>query len=203
MKRLLLILPAIAIAAGCGSATLSPATPVAPSSHVVTSSSPTPTPTPTPSRAAARSPAPPHMTAVHDPGRVTGMMARGCHTRSGGQLPDPRCTPGSYDPQMTPARICAPGYRTASYRPPTYQTARAKYEIVEPAYGMYDVRGELDHLVPLELGGSNDLSNLWVEVGGIPNPKDEVENRLHDEVCSGQISLRVAQAWIAADWRNA
>jgi hypothetical protein len=149
-------------------------------------------------------PTPPtRLRAVHDPGRVTGVMARGCHTRAEGQLPDPRCTPGSYDPYMTAARICAPGYRTRSYRPPSYQTARAKYEVVEPAYGQRDVHGELDHLVPLELGGSNDLSNLWVEAGGVPNPKDAVENRLHDKVCSGQISLRVAQTRIAMDWRNA
>jgi hypothetical protein len=75
--------------------------------------------------------------------------------------------------------------------------------VVEPAYGQRGVRGELDHLIPLELGGSNDLSNLWVEAGPIPNPKDSVENRLHDEVCSGQMSLRAAQEAIAGNWMTA
>ena len=30
--------------------------------------------------------------------------------------------------------------------------------------------------------------------------KDRLENRLHDMVCAGQISLRAAQRGIARDW---
>ena len=74
---------------------------------------------------------------------------------------------------------------------------------MEPAYGRHNVKGELDHLVPLELGGSNDMSNFWVEAGPIPNPKDKVENRLHHEVCTGKISLRAAQVAIAGNWMTA
>src|SRR5690349_5619919 len=33
---------------------------------------------------------------VHDPGHVTGTITGTCHYRDGGQLPDPRCTPGSF-----------------------------------------------------------------------------------------------------------
>jgi hypothetical protein len=145
----------------------------------------------------------PALHAVHDPGRVTGTMPAGCHTRDGGQLPDPRCTPGSFDPLMTKARICALGYSTASYRPSSSQTDWAKWNVVEPDYGQRNVQGELDHLVPLELGGSNDMSNFWVEAGKVPNPKDAVENRLHREVCSGKISLHAAQVDIAGDWMTA
>ena len=145
----------------------------------------------------------PALHAVHDPSHVTGTMQGSCHTRDGGRLPDPRCTPGSYDPRMTKARICAPGYSTASYRPPSSQTDRAKWNVVEPAYGQHNVQGELDHLVPLELGGSNDMCNFWVEAGKIPNPKDAVENRLHREVCSGKISLHTAQVDIAGNWITA
>jgi hypothetical protein len=153
-----------------------------------------------PSASAATYPA---LTRVHDPGHVTGTMHGRCYLRAHGQLPDPRCTPGSYDPQMTRARLCAPGYHTATYRPLSSQTTRAKYQVVEPAYGQHSVYGELDHLVPLELGGSNDMTNFWVEAGKIPNPKDAVENRLHREMCAGQISLRTAQLDIAHNWRTA
>jgi hypothetical protein len=73
---------------------------------------------------------------------------------------------------------------------------------VEPAYRQH-VTGELDHLVPLELGGSNDMKNFWVEAGRIPNPKDTVENRLHREVCAGKISLHTAQLDIAHNWTTA
>jgi len=145
----------------------------------------------------------PALTRVHDPGHVTGTMHGRCYLRAGGKLPDPRCTPGSFDPAMTRARLCAPGYRTATYRPPSSQTTRAKYRVVEPAYGQRSVTGELDHLVPLELGGSNDMTNFWVEAGKIPNPKDTVENRLHREMCAGQISLRTAQLDIAHNWMTA
>jgi 5-methylcytosine-specific restriction endonuclease McrA len=104
---------------------------------------------------------------------------------------------------MTRARICAAGYRTATYRPPSSQTTHAKWYVVEPAYGQRHVAGELDHLVPLELGGSNDMKNFWVETGRIPNPKDTVENRLHREVCTGKISLHTAQLDLAHNWTTA
>jgi hypothetical protein len=145
----------------------------------------------------------PALAQVHDPGHVTGTMRGRCYLRAGGKLPDPRCTPGSFDPAMTKARLCAPGYRTSTYRPPSSQTSWAKYHVVEPAYGQHNVSGELDHLVPLELGGSNDMTNFWVEAGKIPNPKDAVENRLHAMVCAGTISLHTAQLDIAHDWITA
>jgi hypothetical protein len=145
----------------------------------------------------------PALTQVHDPGHVTGTMHGWCYLRASGKLPDPRCTPGSFDPAMTKTRLCAPGYRTSTYRPPSSQSTWAKYHVVEPAYGQHNVSGELDHLVPLELGGSNDMTNFWVEAGKIPNPKDAVENRLHAEVCAGKISLHTAQLDIAHNWMTA
>ena len=42
---------------------------------------------------------------VHDPGRVTGTIHGHCSYRDRGQLPDPRCTPGSIDPHVTQADI--------------------------------------------------------------------------------------------------
>jgi len=53
---------------------------------------------------------------------------------------------------------------------------------------------EEDHLIPLEVGGNpTDPNNLWPEPYAEPNgarDKDKVENFLHDEVCSGQMTLR-------------
>jgi hypothetical protein len=66
--------------------------------------------------------------------------------------------------------------------------------------------GEVDHLVSLELGGTNARANLFPEAAS-PRPgsheKDRLENRLHDLVCSGQISLRRAQRAIATNWVKA
>lgn len=162
--------------------------------------------------APAASPSPtgtaPALLQVHDPGQVTGTLTGPCHTSDGGQLPDPSCTPGAYDPQVTAAVLCAPGYSTAAYRAPQSQTSAFKWQVAEPAYGQQNVAGELDHLVSLELGGANDASNLWVEAGPIPNAKDTVENALHAWVCAAtgaeaETRLHGAQVAIAADWMTA
>jgi hypothetical protein len=67
---------------------------------------------------------------------------------------------------------------------------------------------ELDHLVPLELGGADGLGNIWPECG--PDEatlreryfkrKDLVENYLATEVKAGRMPLEEAQRGIAADW---
>jgi hypothetical protein len=149
---------------------------------------------------------------LHSPGVVTDdehLTAGQCHVRTaadGQPLPDPACTPGGIDPAVTQANIastiCRSGY-TATVRPPASDTGRWKIR----TYLFYDLgttaRGEYDHLVPLELGGTNSTSNLWVETGSIPNPKDKEEDRLHREVCAGKLTLAAAQQAIARDWTTA
>jgi hypothetical protein len=76
--------------------------------------------------------------------------------------------------------------------------------------GAYGLQGqplsttELDHLIPLELGGAPaDVANLWPEPWtGEPNAheKDAVENYLHAQVCRGTVTLAEAQRMIATDW---
>jgi hypothetical protein len=70
-------------------------------------------------------------------------------------------------------------------------------------------RFEYDHLVPLSLGGAvNDPHNMWPEPDYptvspntyVLNPKDELEERLHDRVCLGQVPLSEAQLMVARDW---
>ncbi len=71
-----------------------------------------------------------------------------------------------------------------------------------PASGLY----ELDHLIPLELGGDNTASNLWPEPYHGTNSadvKDHLENRLHALVCDQQVGLREAQQAFAGNWLTA
>lgn len=99
--------------------------------------------------------------------------------------------------------ICASGY-TSTVRPPESQTQAFKFDDAYPAYGVASgTQTELDHLVPLELGGDNDAANLWPEVPPTPNPKDSVENALNAAVCDGRVSLASAQRAIAQDWLTA
>jgi hypothetical protein len=146
---------------------------------------------------------------VRDPGRVTGTIHGRCYFRDGDELPDPRCTPGSIDPIVTQANIkstiCKSGWTDPHLRPPESQTEWFKRYVAFPAYGLTWYReSELDHLVPLELGGSNDATNLWPELG-LPsgNPKDKVEDALNAAVCDGRVSLAAAQDAIASDWMTA
>lgn len=130
-------------------------------------------------------------------------------------LPNPNLTPGAIDPRVTEAdlglTICRRGGYTRSVRPPeSYTEPLKRRQILE--YGYRDRKiwhYEEDHLVPLEVGGSPySPHNLWPEprrvVGGWgSHTKDELENRLHELVCSHQISLATAQFAIAHDWITA
>ena len=133
--------------------------------------------------------------------------AGSCHARGQGlfTLPDPRCTPGALSPAVTQAdissTICRPGY-TETVRPsesitePEKEASLQSYGDLGPLH-VY----EYDHLVSLELGGApNDPRNLWPEPGASPNPKDVLEDRLRELVCSGQMRLAVAQREIAGNW---
>jgi len=136
---------------------------------------------------------------------AAGMCTLG--SKDGQAVPDPACTPGAVSPAVSQATItdtiCKAGW-TKTVRPPVSVTDRIKRQL-DLAYGLAPTtRGELDHLVSLELGGApTDPRNLWVEPGSIPNPKDAVENKLNQAVCSGLVPLAVAQRAIAADWVTA
>jgi hypothetical protein len=126
----------------------------------------------------------------------------GCQYTGDGKLPDPACTPGDLmSPRLTREQICISGY-SSSVRNVTDSTKNkvyAEYGITSHASGQYEV----DHFVSLELGGSNDISNLFPEPAS-PKPgfheKDKVENYLHDQVCSGAMTLQTAQIAIATNW---
>ena len=69
--------------------------------------------------------------------------------------------------------------------------AYTRYHIKRVAYAY-----EVDHLVSLELGGSNAITNLWPEHYYNPwgaRTKDRLEGKLHALVCSGRLSLASAQ----------
>ena len=117
--------------------------------------------------------------------------------------PDRRCSPGAYYSALTTAAICASTFRTATIR----DVPESEKFAVEREYGMtarpYGYTIEIDHIVALEIGGSNDIANLFPEPGSGPSNyhvKDMLENRAHDMVCAGELSLHTAQASMAADW---
>ena len=118
-----------------------------------------------------------------------------------GALPDHACTPGEVFEGVMAEKICASRYARSVRDVPVAEKDQvyAEYGIVSRQPGQYEV----DHLISLELGGSNGIANLWPETTE-PRPgyheKDRFENYLHDKVCHGAISLSEAQRRIAEDW---
>ncbi len=87
--------------------------------------------------------------------------------------------------------ICTPGYATAHRMSP----ARA-HEIKRSMLGWRHAGDyELDHIVPLCLGGTNDLSNLQLQPWPEAHEKDKLEWKACREVCAGTVSLDVARSW--------
>lgn len=114
--------------------------------------------------------------------------------------PNRRLTPGSVL-RVTAADVCRPGY-AKSVRHVTAATRRQVLASYGYDDGPHGAEFELDHLISLELGGSNAASNLWPEpyAGTGARVKDKVENYLHREVCQGRMTLQEAQREIATDW---
>jgi len=120
-----------------------------------------------------------------------------------GAEPDRRCSPGAYYGGLTKTVLCSSSFHTSSIRNVSDATRHA----VEAEYGMvprsYGSTLEIDHIVSLELGGSNDPANLFPERADA-HPgyrlKDRLENAAHAWVCQGKLGLRDAQRKIAADW---
>ncbi len=135
------------------------------------------------------------------PGPGWGRRTKTSDCVAAGGLPDPACTPGDVFPDATRAQVCTAGYSSKVRNVPADEENQvyAEYGIVSHTAGQYEV----DHLVSLELGGSNDISNLWPEAAD-PKPgfheKDQVEDFLHDQVCHGSVTLAQAQEEIATNW---
>jgi hypothetical protein len=119
-------------------------------------------------------------------------------------VPDPKLTPGDTF-EVTVQDLCVRGY-TKKVRNVPAEMKREVYEeygITSHGSGDYEV----DHLIPLELGGSNSIKNLWPESHRTSpwnaQVKDRLEGKLHELVCSGQLDLKTAQQAIASNWIEA
>lgn len=126
-----------------------------------------------------------------------------------GDYPNPTLTPGLARDDVTVADLC-PHANTAKIR----DVSEAEKKKIFQEYGLAgnhtgycqneDPKGcEIDHLISLELGGSNDPRNLWPQpYGGTvwnAHVKDKLEDHLHTLVCHG-MPLADAQDKLKKDW---
>ena len=109
--------------------------------------------------------------------------------------PDNACTPGAYV-RKTVADICDGDTDRPSLPAGERRIIITNYGV--PGWSGAD--GELDHRVPLVLGGTTDRRNIWPERGSIPNTKDRLENYVYRRVCSHTMRLRTARIIFLNDW---
>ena len=115
---------------------------------------------------------------------------------------------GVFDPRVTQHNIqqtiCHRGW-VRSIRPSAeFANSVKRWMMVEQGWeNAADV--ELDHIVPLELGGAaRDLKNLWLQPLRGPwnvRCKDALAVELSKAVCKGDAKLADAQDEIRKDWR--
>jgi hypothetical protein len=120
-------------------------------------------------------------------------------------VPDPVLTPGAVRTTDV-AAICSTGTRELRH------WSRERDDEILVEYGLPTgphPNFEVDHLVPLGLGGADTDDNLWAEPRRSIEPhwnaerKDELEWRLRDLVRGGQLDIREAQREISEDWVTA
>lgn len=129
-------------------------------------------------------------------------------------VPDLTKTPGLARSDLSAETICA----TKWGKDERHVTARMKAQVfalygytgdsdprcVADAHGR---RCEIDHLISRELGGADDVKNLWPQAYGTSpwnaHLKDKLENKLHVEMCAGRITLNQARSMVVNDWRQA
>lgn len=115
-------------------------------------------------------------------------------------MPNAQLTPGDVLTRDI-SKVCTRGYAKSVRNVPEREKriAYAKYGINTHQPGQYEV----DHLISLELGGSNAQKNLWPEPYPSAWSKDSLENVLHRAVCARRIPIDSAQRWIAHNWMGA
>jgi hypothetical protein len=112
---------------------------------------------------------------------------------------------GAIDPAITQgnvrATVCRLGY-TKAVRPSNEWTQSTKHQLLVEQKLPGSVKDyELDHLVPLELGGHpTSTSNLWLQRWDEARKKDDQEAALRKAVCAGHLTLEQAQERIRLKW---
>jgi hypothetical protein len=117
-------------------------------------------------------------------------------------VPDPTITPGAVRTTDV-GDICSTG--TSGLR----HWSRERDDRIMAEYGLPTGPHpdyEVDHLVPLGIGGADDDKNLWaeprrsIEKEWPAEKKDELESRLRELVCARQLDVSAAQQAIRDDW---
>jgi hypothetical protein len=118
-----------------------------------------------------------------------------------GALPDRRLTPGAT------RRVAVNDVCSMAHEEVVEEVSTTLRQEVFREYGIVNAHPddyEVDYLIAPGLGGAEDIHNLWPEPYTSrtwnAHVKDELEERLHEMVCGGELDLSTAQRDIATDW---
>ncbi|MCU1381367.1 MAG: uncharacterized protein JWL71_64 [Acidobacteria bacterium] len=134
---------------------------------------------------------------------MTAAVVVGVPAFAAAQLPSSFQTPGGKG-KANEAQVCAADFE-ASAKP----IAKWQRDQALERYGKRpeDFTGELDHLIPVGLGGNNDPDNIWPlpsnkDMG--PEQKKELDLKLRQLVCTDKtVKLKDAQDAVKKDWVKA
>jgi hypothetical protein len=115
------------------------------------------------------------------------------------QLPNNYYTPGKAD-KVDVKQLCAATFDSSAKPVADWQKNEAltRYGVRPESFN-----GQLEHLVPVALGGTNDPDNLYPFHGQgeyTQDAKQRLAAKLHELVCDGKVSLKQAQDVFKKDW---
>jgi hypothetical protein len=118
-------------------------------------------------------------------------------------VPNPSLTPGA-TVRLSQGELCRETSANNKLVSPALQRkVFDEYGLRSSEPGLYEV----DYLITPALGGADDIHNLWPQSNTATvwnaRVKDELESRLRDLVCDGQVDLATAQQEIATNWIDA
>ena len=115
------------------------------------------------------------------------------------QLPNNMYTPGKAD-KVDVKQLCAETFETSVKPMADWQknTTLERYGVRPESFS-----GDLEHLVPVSLGGTNDPENLYpfhAQGEYTLEAKQRLAAKIHELVCDGKMSLKQAQDIFKKDW---
>jgi len=121
---------------------------------------------------------------------------------AGKLVPNPKLTPGATR-QVAYEEICPAQDNDKDPAVPT-----SLQQAVFKEYGVRRIARtrefQVDYLVNPQLGGTGEIRNLWPQPYGPTlwnaHAKDDLEDRLHQMVCSREIGIQEAQHELATNW---
>lgn len=118
------------------------------------------------------------------------------------QKANPALTPGTLVPGITVEILRQPGY-AKRVRPGRWASARMKWATMK-RYGISRLlfrHYTFDHLIAIENGGAPaDPLNHWPQPVAEALLKDRLENALHRQIISGEVTIPAAADLVRASW---